>query len=173
MVFLVLQPSILKIFLRAKVVAQLVERLLQTPEICSSNPVIGENLSTNCIIEKTKIKKKWLGMAHLFNLENFLSVIIGLRFRIFPKFKDLKILRLSRLPSRFSWSDLAKLWKMNSSKLLGIRFRLIVTFGYKNLVYLIFFNQVLLNQSRLNPRLHSRFLRLLSRLCQWPTFKGL
>ena len=30
----------------ALVVAQLVERLLLTPEICSSNPDIGKNLST-------------------------------------------------------------------------------------------------------------------------------
>ena len=41
----------------AVVVAQVVERLLPKPEICSSKPVIG-NLSTNCIIEKTKIKKR-------------------------------------------------------------------------------------------------------------------
>ena len=45
--------------------AQLVERSLPTPEICSSNPDIGEILSTNCAIEKTKIKKKRPGMAHL------------------------------------------------------------------------------------------------------------
>ena len=42
-------------------VAQLVERSLKTPEISSSNPVIDKilstKLSTNCIIEKTKIKK--------------------------------------------------------------------------------------------------------------------
>ena len=47
---------------RAVVVAQLVERLLPTLEICGSNPIIGKilstKLSTNCIIEKTKIKKK-------------------------------------------------------------------------------------------------------------------
>ena len=53
----------------AVVVAQVVERLLPKPEICSSNPVIGKMLSTNlstyCIIEKTKIKKKRPGMAHL------------------------------------------------------------------------------------------------------------
>ena len=50
---------------RAVVVAQLVERSLPTSEICSSNPEIGKILSTNCIIEKTKIKKKRPGMAHL------------------------------------------------------------------------------------------------------------
>ena len=52
----------------ADAVAQLVEQSHSTPEICGSNPVIGEvlstKLSTNCIIEKTKIKKKCLGVAH-------------------------------------------------------------------------------------------------------------
>ena len=47
------------------VVAQLVERSLPTPEIRGLNPDIGKILSTNCTIEKTKIKKKRLGMAHL------------------------------------------------------------------------------------------------------------
>ena len=47
------------------VVAQLVERSLLTPEICGLNPVNGKILSTNCLIEKTKIKKKRPGMAHL------------------------------------------------------------------------------------------------------------
>ena len=46
----------------AAVVAQLAERLLLTPEVCGSNPVIGkiynEHLfNVNCV-EKTKIKKK-------------------------------------------------------------------------------------------------------------------
>ena len=50
---------------KAVVVAQLVERSLTTSEILSSNPVIGKILSTNCIIEKTKIKKKRQGMAYL------------------------------------------------------------------------------------------------------------
>ena len=44
------------------VVAQLVEQSLLTPEIRSSNPVIGKilasNLSTNYLIEKIKTKKK-------------------------------------------------------------------------------------------------------------------
>ena len=44
------------------VVAQLVEQLLLSPEVCGSNPVIGKLYNTytytvNCI-EKTKIKKK-------------------------------------------------------------------------------------------------------------------
>ena len=55
------------------VVAQLVEWLLPTPEICSSNPDIGEILSNNCTIEKTKIEKKRPGMAHL--LEQLASVL--------------------------------------------------------------------------------------------------
>ena len=49
----------------AVVVAQLVERSLLTPEIRGSNPDIGKVLSTNCTIEKTKIKKKRPGMAQL------------------------------------------------------------------------------------------------------------
>ena len=49
----------------AVVVAQLVERLLPTPEICGSNPDIGKTLTSNCKLEKTKIKKKRPGMAHL------------------------------------------------------------------------------------------------------------
>ena len=47
------------------VVAQLVEQLLLTPEICGSNPDTSKILSTNCTIEKTKINKEWPGMAHL------------------------------------------------------------------------------------------------------------
>ena len=47
---------------RTVVVAQLVERLLKMPEVCSSNPDIGkiyiEHLFTVSCIEKTKIKKK-------------------------------------------------------------------------------------------------------------------
>ena len=50
---------------RAVVVAQLVEWLLPTPEIRGSNQVIGKILFTNRTIEKTKIKTKRLGMAHL------------------------------------------------------------------------------------------------------------
>ena len=46
-------------------VAQMVERSLPTPEIRSSNPVISIILSSNCLIEKMKIKKKRPGMAHL------------------------------------------------------------------------------------------------------------
>ena len=45
--------------------AQFVERLLPTPEIRNSNPDIGKVLSANRKLEKTKIKKKRPGMAHL------------------------------------------------------------------------------------------------------------
>ena len=41
----------------AVVVVQLVEQLLPTPEIRGSNPEIGKVLSTNCTLEKTKIKE--------------------------------------------------------------------------------------------------------------------
>ena len=49
----------------AMVVAQMVERSLPTPEIRVANQDIGKILSTNCTKEKTKIKKKRPGMAHL------------------------------------------------------------------------------------------------------------
>ena len=45
--------------------AQLVEKLLPTPEIRSLNSNIGEILSTNSTIGKTKTKKERRGMAHL------------------------------------------------------------------------------------------------------------
>ena len=50
------------------VLAQLVERSLQTPEVRGSNPVMAnfyiEHLFTENCKEKTKIKKKRPGMAH-------------------------------------------------------------------------------------------------------------
>ena len=49
----------------AMVVTQLVERSLQTPEIFGSNPIIVKVLNTKLKIEKTKILKKRLEMAHL------------------------------------------------------------------------------------------------------------
>ena len=52
------------------VVAQLVERSLPTAEIRGLNLIIGKILSTNCIIEKMKIKKKRLGMAQLKKNKN-------------------------------------------------------------------------------------------------------
>ena len=48
----------------AVVVAQLVERSLPTPEIRGLNPDIGKKISTNCTIEKMKIKKE-AGRTHL------------------------------------------------------------------------------------------------------------
>ena len=45
--------------------ATLVEQSLLTPVIRGSNPDIGKVLSTNCTLEKTKIKIKRPGMAHL------------------------------------------------------------------------------------------------------------
>ena len=45
--------------------AQLVAQSLPTTEIRGLNPDTGEILSTNCAIEKTKIKKKRLGMVDL------------------------------------------------------------------------------------------------------------
>ena len=61
-------------FSRAVLVAQLVERSLLIPEVHGSNPVIGkiyiEHLFTVNSIEKTKIKKKRPGMAHLKNKVN-------------------------------------------------------------------------------------------------------
>ena len=55
----------------AVVVAQLVERSLPTPEVRGSIPIGDINIdqySTNCNLEKTKIKKKRPGKAHLFFL---------------------------------------------------------------------------------------------------------
>ena len=45
--------------------AELVEWSLPTPVIRGSNPVISKISSTNFTREKTKIKKKRLGIAHL------------------------------------------------------------------------------------------------------------
>ena len=59
-------------WIRAVVVAQLVERLLPIPKVRGSNPVIGKKLFLywtfvycQLCIEKTKINKKRLGMALL------------------------------------------------------------------------------------------------------------
>ena len=56
------------------VVALLVDRLFQIPEVCSSNPVIGKNLYTiniNCI---EKIKRPWMA-GILRTLKNHFLVI--------------------------------------------------------------------------------------------------
>ena len=64
----------------AEVVAQLVERSLRTPKICGLNPNIGQVLFTKFNqIEKIKIKKKRLGMAHLFKKESH-QITKALRF---------------------------------------------------------------------------------------------
>ena len=59
----------------AVVMAQFVERLLPTPEINSSNPVISNiiyhNCIKNCVIEKTEIKKKKTRMAELKNKDKY------------------------------------------------------------------------------------------------------
>ena len=51
------------------VVTQLVEQLLPTPEVRGLNPVndnvYSTNISCGLFVEKTKIKKKIPGMAHL------------------------------------------------------------------------------------------------------------
>ena len=62
------------------VVAQLVEQRLPTPEIRGSNTYAK---STNCTIEKTKIKKKRPGMVHLKKLSLFGNIFIFARKEIF------------------------------------------------------------------------------------------
>ena len=60
----------------AVVVAQLVEQSLLTSEIRGSYPDIGKMLSNNCKIEKTKIKKKRPGMAHLLKNSAFAAEVV-------------------------------------------------------------------------------------------------
>ena len=55
------------------VVAQLVERSPQTPEIHGSNADIGKSLSTNCTIDKTEINKKRPGKNTLVRPSKFLE----------------------------------------------------------------------------------------------------
>ena len=52
------------------VVAQLVEQSLLAPEIRGSNRDIGKIISTNCTIEKMKMKKKRPGIAYLKKGDN-------------------------------------------------------------------------------------------------------
>ena len=81
---------------REEVVAQLVERLLLTPEICGSNLDDRKILSTNRIIEKTKMKKKRPEMANLF-LKSILH-----RICICSESKRVLIFSLSTLiPNKF------------------------------------------------------------------------
>ena len=57
--FLLLGVSFTNKAFLAVVAAQLVEQLLPTPEICGSNPISDtiDHYSTNCNLEKTKIKE--------------------------------------------------------------------------------------------------------------------
>ena len=48
------------------VVAQLVERLLPTPEVPSSNPVIGEIYIEHCLLYRKDENKVKEGMARFF-----------------------------------------------------------------------------------------------------------
>ena len=61
------------------VVVRLAERSLPTPDIRGSNPVIGNfiyyQLYQLSRIDKTKIKKKRLGMAHLFKKFNSIGLL--------------------------------------------------------------------------------------------------
>ena len=43
----------------AVVVAQLVERLLPTPEVRSLNPVIGKNFNEHCLLSTVLRRRKW------------------------------------------------------------------------------------------------------------------
>ena len=61
----------------AVVVAQLVERSLPTSKILGLNPDIGKILSTNCTIEKIKIRKKKL--AHRVEILKLLTLSVCLR----------------------------------------------------------------------------------------------
>ena len=58
------------------VVAQLVEQLLPTSEICSSNPIVSKILSANLTfkIEKTKIKEKEAGSGPFYHYEDKSSI---------------------------------------------------------------------------------------------------
>ena len=82
----------------AVVVSPLVEKLLPTQEACGSNLVtskydIEHLFSVNCI-EKTKIKKKTAGMAHLKKhlkqFQNQLQSLNGIRGFINPGFKKIE-----------------------------------------------------------------------------------
>ena len=75
------------------VVAQLVERLLLTPEVCGSNPVIGKIyierlLSTILKLEETKRNenKKRPGMALFKTFLNVLKHQLGLILKIKLRF---------------------------------------------------------------------------------------
>ena len=81
----------------AVVVAQLVEQLLPTPDIRGSNPDIGKILSTNCTLEKTKIKKKRPGMAYLQKSYLYAHLVTDL-----GHYSSL-ICIMSKLPHEYRW----------------------------------------------------------------------
>ena len=98
------------------VVAQLVERLPQTPEACSLNPVIGQIyidhlLTVNCI-EKTKIKhrgREW---------PIFLQKVINIGTVIWTteaenKFEFQKVKREAEKEKRLKWSKYLTRSKLN------------------------------------------------------------
>ena len=100
----------------AVVVAQLVERLPQTPEACSLNPVIGQIyidhlLTVNCI-EKTKIKnrgREW---------PIFLQKVINIGTVIWTteaenKFEFQKVKREAEKEKRLKWSKYLTRSKLN------------------------------------------------------------
>ena len=98
--------------------AQLVDWLLSTPEIHSLNPDIRKLLSTNCSLEKTKIKKRH-GMAHLKKV-NFCSLFLRQQCSIGP----IHCLRGPGLiPESIQWLSCSPVWCAEGKpliKLLGI-----------------------------------------------------
>ena len=85
--------------------AQLVEQSLPTPGIRGLNPDMGKIKSTNCTIEKTKIKKKRPGMADLKKID-VTNLIICLKLAgwslCWPK--SVSLFELTRLFPGFSLS---------------------------------------------------------------------
>ena len=63
---------------QAVVVAQLVERLLPTPEIGGSNPNIGKTLSTNCTFKKKRRKYRKRGWEWPIFKKKFQTVILAI-----------------------------------------------------------------------------------------------
>ena len=93
---------------RAMVVVQLVEWLLPIPEVCGSNPDIGNILywifTVNCI-EKTKIKEKWPRMAHL---KKTVFLLLG-------TYKGSIISSKNTIPNLWDTVSIMKPWKAMST----------------------------------------------------------
>ena len=68
----------------------MVEWSLMTPKICGLNPDIGKILSTNSLLEKTKMNEKRLGMAQLLKNLKMLSTKANTKDRNRFKRLDLK-----------------------------------------------------------------------------------